>query len=95
MERSVYGIIKPQGSARRGKRSVWIGYSPLWRREMTGGRQIMTDMEHEIMENQIESIKSDYKKEEWIAELSSMLRDAYRMGYYAGRRSAEEGESAY
>ena len=62
---------------------------------MTGGRQIMTDMEHEIMENQIESIKSDYKKEEWIAELSSMLRDAYRMGYYAGRRSAEEGESAY
>ena len=55
----------------------------------------MTDMEHEIMENQIESIKSDYKKEEWSAELSSMLRDAYRMGYYAGRRSAEEGESAY
>ncbi len=55
----------------------------------------MTDMEHEIMENQIEGIKKDYKKEEWTAEISSMLRDAYRMGFYAGRRSAEEGESAY
>ncbi len=55
----------------------------------------MTDMEHEIMENQIEGIKSDYKKEEWVTEISSMLRDAYRQGYYAGRRSAEEGESAY
>lgn len=59
------------------------------------GETFMTDMEHEIMENQIEGIKSDYKKEEWVAEISSMLRDAYRQGYYAGRRSAEEGEAAY
>ena len=37
---TVNGIIKPQESARRGKRSVWIGYSPLWRREMTGGDRL-------------------------------------------------------
>ncbi len=55
----------------------------------------MTKLEHEIMENQIEGIKNDYPKEEWETEILSMLRDAYRQGYYAGRRAAEEGGNAY
>lgn len=55
----------------------------------------MTEMEHEIMKNQIEGIKRDYPEEQWAEEITSMLRDAYRQGYSAGRRAAEAGDAAY